>query len=298
MERRILSGRAMALVLALGALLPVQAVVAQEIRTEQVRFGPGQSGATITGAITGYESVSYKVGAEAGQTMSVALDASNLATYFNVYAPGSGPGDAALATGQLTGPMVPDINHFSGTLPASGDYTINVFMMRSAARRRERSDYSLEIAVTGATGPVVQGDFADGLQGGPDYWAVAGLTPGDTLNLRAGPSTGHAVLGRLPEGTGLRNFGCRMAEGQRWCEVETLGGGAEAWLGGGHLSRRRRPARSRGGAGRALHARGTGAISHRRDGHRARGTAERRRCGRLPARRPGGPDPDIAPRAG
>ena len=52
MERRILSGRAMALVLALGALLPLQAVVAQEIRTEQVRFGPGQSGATITGAIT------------------------------------------------------------------------------------------------------------------------------------------------------------------------------------------------------------------------------------------------------
>lgn len=249
MERRILSGRAMALVLALGALLPAQAVVAQEIRTEQVRFGPGQNGATITGAITGYKSVSYKVGAEAGQTMSVALDASNLATYFNVYAPGSGPGDAALATGQLTGPIVPDINHFSGTLPASGDYTINVFMMRSAARRGERSDYSLEIAVTGATGPVVQGDFADGLQGGPDYWAVAGLTPGDTLNLRAGPSTGHAVLGRLPEGTGLRNFGCRMAEGQRWCEVETLGGAPRrGWVAGTYLAEGGPPAAGAGPA--------------------------------------------------
>ena len=225
---------ALALVGGLCAFGP--AASAQDIRTEQVLFEPGQHGARITGAITGRESVSYIVGTEAGQTMTVSLVPSNLATYFNVYAPGSGPGDAALATGQLTGPMMPDLNRFDGVLPMSGEYTISVYMIRSAARRNERSDYTLDISVTGDTGPVVQGDFADGLMGGPDFWGVSGLQPGDTLNLRAGPTTGAAVLARLDQGTSLRNLGCRMTEGQRWCQVKTAGGVAvTGWVAGAYL---------------------------------------------------------------
>ena len=112
-----------------------QAASAQEVRTEQVRFDAGRCGATIRGGITGRESVSYIVGAEAGQRMKVALDASNGATYFNVYAPGSGPGGEALAVGQLTGPMMRDLNRFDGVLPESGEYGIEVWMYRAAARR-------------------------------------------------------------------------------------------------------------------------------------------------------------------
>jgi hypothetical protein len=171
--------------------------------------------------------------------MEIALATSNTATYFNVYAPGSGPGDAALATGQLTGQMVPDLNRFDGTLPTSGEYTISVYMMRSAARRNERSDFTLEISVIGDTGPVVQGDFADELMGGPDFWSVSGLGPGHTLNLREGPTTGSGVLARLDRGTSLRNLGCRMAEGRRWCRVETTGGVAvTGWVAGAYLAER------------------------------------------------------------
>ena len=69
--------------------------------------------------------------------MTIALKPSNLATYFNVYEPGKKPGDQALANSAMTGPMIPDLNKFSGKLPSSGEYTISVYMMRRqlAAKR-------------------------------------------------------------------------------------------------------------------------------------------------------------------
>ncbi|MDW4549900.1 SH3 domain-containing protein [Defluviimonas sp. D31] len=209
-------------------------VMAQDIRTEQVRFAAGASSASIRDEIEGYKSVSYMVGAEAGQRMSVTLAPSNLATYFNVYGPGSGPGDEAIANSSMTGPNTPDLNRFDAELTASGEYTISVYMMRSAARRGERSSFTLEIGISGATGAVVEGDFADGLQGGPDFYRVN--TSGGGLNLRAGPSSGAGVVTRVENGTELRNLGCRMAEGRRWCQVATLADpGYEGWAAGEFL---------------------------------------------------------------
>jgi hypothetical protein len=224
------AGRLAALTLA--AALSALPGIAQDIRTEQVRFGAGQTGTTIEGRITGYDSVSYTLGAEAGQTMRVFLDPSNLATYFNVYAPGNGPGGEAIANSEMIGPLVPDLNRFEGRLPASGTYTVSIYMMRSAARRNEVSDYTLDISITGATGGIVQGDFADGLQGGPDFFEVR-TARGGTLNLRSAPSGAAAVVTRLAYGTTVRNLGCRMAEGRRWCRVATLSGaGVEGWAAG------------------------------------------------------------------
>jgi len=207
---------------------------AQDIRTEQVVFAPGTSGTAIRDTITGYESVSYVVGAEAGQRLDVRLDASNLQTYFNVYPPGSGPGDEALANSGMMGPNVPDLNRVDMELPYSGEYTVSVYMMRAAARRNERSDYTLDISITGETGAIVRGDYADGLQGGPDFFEVR--TTGGKLNLRAGPSGGAALVTQLDNGTNLRNLGCRMSEGRRWCRVATLADpGLEGWVAGDFL---------------------------------------------------------------
>lgn len=58
---------------------------------------------------------------------------------------------------------------------------------------------------------------------GPDLLVVAGLPPGDTLNLRAGPTTGAAILARLREGTRVRNLGCETRGQARWCLVRTTG---------------------------------------------------------------------------
>ena len=169
-------------------------------------------------------SVSYTLSAKAGQVMTVVLKPSNTATYFNVYAPGRGPGDEALAVSEMTGPMVPDMNQFKGALPETGVYTVSVYLYRSAARRNEKSNYTLDIAIAAQGGasevPPVQGDFADGLAGGPDFWEVTGVPAGDTLNMRKGPSTKDSVVMAFANGSVLRNKGCRMEGGQRWCQVE------------------------------------------------------------------------------
>jgi hypothetical protein len=202
-------------------LLAAVPLAAQDMRTEPVRFAAGATGTVISDRITGRESVVYTIGAEAGQRMRIRMTTDNGAAYFNVYGPGRGPGDQALAVSEQTGPMVPDLNVFDGTLPTSGVYSVSVYLYRSAARRGERANYTLDISITGDTGAIVGNDFADGLQGGPDYWEVTGVT--STLNIRTSPSTGAAVAGRVRRQEILRNSGCRMAEGRRWCQVETLG---------------------------------------------------------------------------
>ena len=153
-----------AVLLGLG---PLAAHAQDDMRTEQVRFAAGTTGTTLSDTITGREFVVYEVGAEAGQRMEIRQTSDNSAAYFNVYEPGRGPGDEAFAVSEQTGPMVPDLNVFDGALPSSGIYSISVYLYRNAARRDETANYSLDISIRGDTGDVVQGDFADGLQGGP-----------------------------------------------------------------------------------------------------------------------------------
>ncbi|WP_160153239.1 DNA breaking-rejoining protein [Microbulbifer sp. ALW1] len=120
--------------------------LADDSRTETLQFAKGATGTSVTSSITGYQTVNYKVTARAGQWMDVKLQTSHSATYFNVFAPGTGPGDAAIFIGSTTG------NHFATELPANGTYTIQVYMMRSAARRNETADYKLRVDIDGDNG--------------------------------------------------------------------------------------------------------------------------------------------------
>ena len=121
---------------------------ASDIVEKTVRFSTGSNGTTINDQIVGYKSISYLLGASSGQVMTVTLRPTNNATYFNIYSPGKGPGDEALANSSIDGPMVPDLNQFSGILPSDGEYTISVYMMRSAARRNEKSNFTLDISIS------------------------------------------------------------------------------------------------------------------------------------------------------
>ncbi|WOX06038.1 hypothetical protein [Microbulbifer pacificus] len=119
------------------------AVCAEEARTEILQFAKSATGTSVTGSISGYETMNYKVTAKAGQQMEVALATSHTATYFNVFAPGTGPGDAAIFIGSTSG------DRFATELPASGTYTIQVYMIRSAARRNESADFKLRVDIDG-----------------------------------------------------------------------------------------------------------------------------------------------------
>ena len=92
----------------------------------------------------------------------------------------------------------------------------------------------MAISIEGETGDRVQADYADGLQGGPDFYKVA--TSGGPLNLRSRPSSGASLVMRLNNGQNVRNLGCRMEEGRRWCRVATLADpGYEGWAAGDFL---------------------------------------------------------------
>lgn len=121
-----------------AATLTAVSTHADDVRRETVRFSAGSSGATINAKLKGYDTVQYMLSVTAGQKMSVQLDSSNTSLYFNVTAPGV---EAALYNGSIDG------NGTSITIPSSGKYLIDVYLMRNAARRGETASYTLTLYV-------------------------------------------------------------------------------------------------------------------------------------------------------
>lgn len=132
------------------ALLCAQAAFAAtdaERIVKQVHFAKDSSTVELKGKIHGYRYIDYQLQASAGQNMKASMQAGNLANYFNILP--SDSDDAAMYIGQ-TG-----ANRFDGILPADGTYTLRVYLVRAAARRKEVSDFTLSVAVTGkALSPV------------------------------------------------------------------------------------------------------------------------------------------------
>ncbi len=116
---------------------------AAEVRTVQVHFAHGMTGTTLSGQISGREAVHYLLGLRAGQMLRVVLHGGD-SVGFNVFEPGHVPGrDGALYIGETGGPqMEMRTSH-------NGDYLIQVFLNRAAARRGERANYRLEVSATG-----------------------------------------------------------------------------------------------------------------------------------------------------
>lgn len=113
-------------------------VLADDIRREAVHFAPGSSGSTINSTVKGYDSVQYDLDVRAGQKMSAQLDSSNSSLYFNITAPGA---SEALYNSSIDG------NATTVTIPSSGKYLIDVYLMRNAARRDEVANYTLTLYV-------------------------------------------------------------------------------------------------------------------------------------------------------
>lgn len=129
------------------AFAATSAAAADGIETRPLHFAKGASSATVKGTLKGAQTIDYRVGAKAGQTMTVGLTSSNGANYFNVLPPGSN--DVAVFVGATGG------NDWTGTLEADGTYTIRLYLMRSAARRNETANYKLAVGITGAAAKAV-----------------------------------------------------------------------------------------------------------------------------------------------
>ena len=210
------------------AVLPA-AITPATADTTTVRFRAGDDSASYSGRIRGDQTARFVLDARGGQRMQVSLRADNPQAYFNVLPPGS---REALFIGSVGG------NRFSGKLPQTGRYVIEVYLMRAAARRNEASGFTLDIAIPAGGGQAapVQ-DFADGDTGGPDSWVVTGVPGGDRLNVRSSPSANAEITGRLRNGAVVRNLGCRSIGNSRWCRISARGeGGVHGWTNGRFLS--------------------------------------------------------------
>jgi hypothetical protein len=111
-------------------------------KTQAVKFKSGSNSATLSGSIKGNDGIRYTLGARAGQVMSVVFKPGNASCYFNVLPPGSET--EAIFIGSTEG------NAFGGTLSADGKYTVQVYLMRNAARRGETCKYSITFKIAGS----------------------------------------------------------------------------------------------------------------------------------------------------
>ena len=175
----------------LMGVLPAEAQ--PTIRQQPVLFKKGETGATLQGSLKGDQVVDYLVRADAGQVMVVRFKPSNPSAYFNVLAPGK---DEAMFVGSTSG------NEFSAGLTASGEHTVRVYLMRSAARRSETVRYTLEVAVTGsAAQPAASAAAAAAAStsAGPAKWDASGSVKCSVGNDKFDRQCGFRVVRDLPK---------------------------------------------------------------------------------------------------
>lgn len=106
--------------------------------TKPIQFPKGKSSATVTGTVKGSDDMNYVLRAGSGQTLNVDFKASKGAAFFSVLGSGGAP---ALFDGMSGG------NHFSGTLPSDGDYTISVYLKGGAKESDKPVGFTLKVAI-------------------------------------------------------------------------------------------------------------------------------------------------------
>lgn len=150
---------------ALGMLsagdLPAQA------RVQAIHFRPGSTSTAIAGKVQGDQSVDYLLNARAGQKLSVSLTSSNRSVYFNLIAPGEK--DVAFYVGSNSD----ELNRFQGSVPASGNTRVRVYLYRAAARRGEVATYRLNVSIKGSAKP--NEPSGDALVAGTDFQATGNI---------------------------------------------------------------------------------------------------------------------------
>lgn len=121
--------------------LPVHAAETGAVRVEPIDFTTSADSVQRKQSIKGGQTAEYRFNARAGQMLTVDFKPSNPSAYFNITAKGA---DYALFNGSIMG------NHFSGSLPSDGEYTVQVYLMRNAARRNEVANYALSLRLAAA----------------------------------------------------------------------------------------------------------------------------------------------------
>jgi hypothetical protein len=154
-------------------------------RIQQVVYKSGYGSVQFKQSIKGYKTAEYKLNAKAGQILTVDFKPSNSSAYFNITAKGA---DYALFNGSIMG------NHFIGSLPADGDYTVQVYLMRNAARRNEVANYEISLILA-------NGDAVDNNTPSEQNLALQGIG----FDVKADRVDGKPIVRIEPKGLEIDN---------------------------------------------------------------------------------------------
>ena len=163
------------------------------IPTQRVQFKDGESSAVVEGSITGYKIMDYVLKARKGQYISVSMVTDNGANYFNILAPGKN--DEVIFNSSSSQ------NQYEGILPKTGEYKVRIYMMQSAARRRETANYRLEMIITQPNSEISSGtNKGDALVDGTNYNATGKIPC--TMNISQPKSSCSFGVTRKGNGNG------------------------------------------------------------------------------------------------
>jgi hypothetical protein len=118
---------------AMLAFVLIFASLAQADETRRITFAKGKSSATIDYAVLRDEVIKHPVRAGEGQRMTVRINATEDNAAFTITTP---TGEFLAGAGEMD-----DATEWSGTLPESGDYVIEVGSTRGNA------DYRLTVSI-------------------------------------------------------------------------------------------------------------------------------------------------------
>lgn len=105
-----------------------------------VSFVKRAHSAQANGILKGYDVVEYTLAAKSGQRMTVQITGNSNANV-NVFATGDQPGQSSALGSGGNG------SDWTGALPASGKYKVQVFQMRASARRGEAVPYKISFRI-------------------------------------------------------------------------------------------------------------------------------------------------------
>lgn len=207
-----------------AVLLSATTVLAESIFTRQHVDFAGWTGSAIDGVITGREFTLYQLDAVGGDSLTIRLHSPNSGIHFNVYLPGDGPGETALANSSITSGYIPSTDVFNGIVPETGAYTVAVYLTGAAARRDEVAPYAIEFDLLDPTS-------AQDPNAVPLFFQVRTRNPGGHLNVHTSPGIDAPRLGRYNNGAILNDIGgCTESGGREWCEVMAHGGGLAGYV--------------------------------------------------------------------
>lgn len=154
-------------------------------RIQQVVYKSGYGSVQFKQSIKGYKTAEYKLDAKAGQMLTVDFKPSNTSAYFNIAEKNA---DYALFNGSIMG------NRFLGSIPADGEYTVLVYLMRNAARRNEVANYDISLILS-------NGDAVDNSQPFEQNLTLQGID----FHVQADQVDGQPALRIDPKGLEIDN---------------------------------------------------------------------------------------------